>query len=146
MKNVTTSASILAAVALTFGVTTALAQNPAKLTAEIPFSFHAGNQEYAAGTYETSLMPTAGGARVLKILNVETGAARLAMAANNAYPNSASEKQSGARLVFKCAGSDCALAQIWMGSDTGMLFRTRSAKGGESMHIAVIRLRTSAAD
>ena len=147
MKNVTCSSMILAAAALTFSVTTAFAQSTTKLKAEIPFSFHIGSQEYPAGTYETSVVGTGTGTKILKIVNVETGSPRVAMASSNAYPRNASSGDSGARLVFKCADSNCALSQVWPGNlETGMQFTTPSAKRGEPMHLAVIRLRPASAD
>ena len=147
MKNATCNTMILAAAALTFSVTTAFAQSTGKLKAEIPFSFHIGSQQYPAGTYETSVIGTNTGTKVLKIVNVETGSPRVAMASSNAYPRNAASRESGARLVFQCVASDCALSQIWPGySETGMQFRTPSAKSGEPMHLAVIRLRPTSAD
>lgn len=146
MKNVTTSTLILAAAALTFSVSPAFAQRPTKLKAEIPFSFHVGNQEYPAGAYETTVLESAFAARVLKIVNVETGDARLAMASISAYPGNAAEKESGPRLVFKCSGSGCALAQVWAGYETGIQFLTPSTKRNDPMRLAVVRLRPTSAD
>ena len=147
MKNTTTRTLILAAAALTVSVTTAFAQNTTRLKAEIPFSFHIGNQAYPAGTYEASVLGSSTGTKVLKIVNVETGNPRIAMATNNVYPKNSASEESGARLVFRCVDSDCALSQVWPGnSDTGMQFRTPPVKSGEPMHLAVIRLRTASAD
>ena len=147
MKNTTTRTMILAAAALTVGVTTAFAQNTTRLTAEIPFSFHIGSQTYPAGTYEASVLGSNTGTKVLKIVNVETGSPRIAMASSTAYSRNSGSEESGARLVFRCVQSDCALSQIWPGnSDTGMQFSAPAVKSGEPMHLAVIRLRTASAD
>jgi hypothetical protein len=153
MKNVTTNAGvesafrtmILATAVLSFSMTTVFAQDM-KLKAEVPFAFHIGNQEYAAGTYETSVIGTNTGVKILKIVNVATGSPRLVMATTNVYPRNAASRESGARLVFRCAASNCALSQIWSGGEMGMQFRTPAAKSGEPMHLAVIRLRPTSAD
>ncbi len=83
----------------------------------------------------------------MKIVNTETGVPRVAVSVVSAYPGNAAEKDSGARLVFKCADSGCALAQVWTGTaDTGMQFSTSSAKRGEPMRLAAIALRPANAD
>lgn len=148
MKNVTTSTLILAAAALTFSVTSAFAQGATKLKAEIPFSFRAGGHEYPAGTYEASVIETNSSNRILKIVNKETGSAKVMLASSPAYPKNAAKKGSGARLVFQCnaVSTGCALSQVWSSYEAGMQFSTPSGKRGEPMHIAVVALRHTAAD
>jgi hypothetical protein len=147
MKNVTTSTLILAAAALTFSVTTAFAQSTTQLKAEVPFSFSIGSAQYPAGTYQTEMIANTSGARVMKIVNRETGAPRIVVAITSAYPRNEAEKESGARLVFRCADSGCALVQIWPGNQAnGLQLATPSAKRGEPTHLAVIRLQPTAAD
>jgi len=146
MKNLTASALILAA-ALTGSVTTAFAQNTGSLKAEIPFNFHVGNQEFKAGTYETTMIPNSNGVRALRIANTDTGVVRLIIANIAAYPNSEAERVADARLVFTCAGSSCALSQLWPGYlENGMAFLPSSAKPSGPTHLAVIRLQAPAAD
>ena len=154
MKNVTIGTKILAAAALTFSAPMAFAQDATKLKAEIPFSFHFSRQQYPAGTYETSMIVINSGARVLKIVNAESGAPRIALPAASAYPKNAAEKESGPRFVFQCnahstpapGASGCALAQVWTGYETGMQFSMSAPKRGESMHLAVVRMRPASAD
>ena len=147
MKNVTTSALILAAAALTFSVTAAFAQSTTRLKAEIPFSFRIGSQQYPAGTYETSVIGTNTGAKVVKIVNMESGTPRVVMASARAYPRNAASEESGARLVFRCENSGCVLSQVWPGNfANGMQFTTPAAKLGDPTHLAVIRLRPTSAD
>ena len=111
-----TSKMILAAAALTFSVT------------------------------QTTVIAMNTGSRVLKIVNTETGDFRIALVTSPAYPKNAAEKELGARLVFKCADSGCALAQVWPAFEAGMQFSTPSVKRGEPMHLAVVRLRPTLAD
>ena len=146
MKNLTASALILAA-ALTGSVTTAFAQNTGSLKAEIPFNFRVGNQEFKAGTYETSMIPNNTGIRALRIVNTDTHVVRLIVASIAAYPNSEAERVADARLVFTCTGSNCALSQLWPGYlQNGMAFLPSSATHSAPTHLAVIRLQAPAAD
>lgn len=156
MKYVTTntigarveSALILAAAALTLGITTTYAQSSVKMTAEIPFSFNVGKVEYPAGKYIASVVSTSGGVRLLTVANVSTGMTRFAVSAGPLYAANGVSDNDPARLVFRCGGdAGCALAQVWPGnSATGMLMKTPSAKGNEKQHLAVIALRPANAD
>jgi hypothetical protein len=146
MKNVMNSAMILAASAIACGMTAFAGQPAGKMTAEIPFAFRIGSEQYPAGTYETSVV--SGNVRMVTITNVSTGQARLAVPAGSLYAANAAGRNDSPRLVFKCSDSSgCALAQLWPGNAaTGMLMRTPAVKGGEQQHLAVIGLRPVNAD
>jgi hypothetical protein len=87
MKNVAYRNLILAAAALAVCMTPAIAQTTTKLKAEIPFSFRAGGQQYPAGTYETSVMVSNTGSRVLKISNMADHNSSLVMANSILVPH-----------------------------------------------------------
>ena len=146
MKNVTTRTMIFAAAALTLGMTTTYAQSSSKMKAEIPFSFTVGKVQYPAGSYETTVLSSAGGARVFTLANVNTGVTQIAVAAGSLYAANSMGNNESARLVFRC-GSVCTLAQVWPGSAAnGMFMSTPYTKGNEQQHLAVIGLRPVNAD
>ena len=139
---------ILAAAVLAIGTTPALAQGTTtRLKAEVPFSFRVGGLQYPAGTYMTSVLVMNTGVRAIKIVNVQSGEPTIVLASSVIYPGTNAQQDGGARLTFRCAESNCSLAQLWAGSgEPGIQFLTPTVKRGESMKLAVIRLRPTAAD
>lgn len=149
MKRLAYRKMMLAAAALTLGMTSAYAQFDAKMKAEIPFSFSVGNQDYSAGNYEVAVVSSSGGVRILRIANVQTGTKQLAMSALTLYPATTPERDGPARLVFRCGDgrSACSLMQVWPGNaSAGMMMRTPPVKANERQHLAVIGLRHASAD
>ena len=146
MKNVI-SKTILATAALAISMSPALAQGTSTLRAKVPFAFRVGNQVHEAGTYTASTRIMAGGARVLEVVNRETGSNSYVLAISSVAAKTSAPAQAETRLVFSCAGSDCTLAQVWMrDGEPGIQLRTPGPKPGQEMHMAEIRLLPNAAD
>ena len=147
MKNLTASTMILTVAALTFGVSTVLAQGASKMKAEIPFAFHVGSQEYAAGKYETSVVASNTGILILSITNKDTGVSQMAMSPMTGLPKNDAERAAAPRLVFRCQNTGCALIQLWR-ADTGtaLVFNAPATKRGEPTRLTVVNLRPVAAD
>jgi len=147
MKNVTYRSMMLVAAALAASVAPALAQGETRMKAEVPFAFRIGTTEYPAGSYVTSVNVTIGGTGILRLVNEATGEPRYAMATAPISTQSASSRPGEPRLMFRCAESECSLAQVWLGnSQPGVMFRPATAKSGETMKLAVVRLLPASAD
>ena len=146
MKNVLNN-TILAAATLAISMTPVMAESPTKLKAEIPFAFHVGNQSYAAGTYEASILSTSTGAKVLVIKDQETGVAHLSQGMAPANSRQSDDNKAETRLVFSCVSSGCALSQVWVRrGEPGVQFRTPKQQPNETMRIATVRLLPTSAD
>jgi len=106
MKNFTTKLMIAATV-MAVAAGAASAQT---MKADVPFAFRTVNGTLAAGTYTVSINRGSGTLRIWK-----------ADGTNSAFllPTSriATGRESGAKLVFSCGASHCALVQVWSGSD-----------------------------
>lgn len=122
-------------IAAAFALSTAGAFAQTRLTANIPFAFSTSVAHLSAGRYE--IVPaSSSNAGVLWIRNVATGEGTTLGIGMPAVPD-----DKGARLVFKCAGETCALAEVWRGNGgRGYKFSTPKVKPSELERVAVIYL------
>lgn len=107
MKNLATRMVVVAAVAAVLGVNAAKAGE--KVKAEIPFKFRASTTYLPAGQYEITRLSTASGFALMIVTNLQTNERAAVTMRNPVYSNSVEQP----RLIFRCAGNDCALARIW---------------------------------
>ena len=140
MKHLTMNSMLAAAVAVL-----AAASAPAQtLKADIPFTFHVGRAVMTPGTYE--VVNASGTAKFVRLRNVETKNSVLAM-----YGSVDAAKELKARgtpgIQFECAGAECALRQIWTGTDAPA-YGVRGPKLGSDgeKRMAVIPLTSLKAD
>jgi hypothetical protein len=134
-KNLT---STLTAALLTL-VTAAAYGQTNKMTADIPFAFHAGSSNLPAGRYQVA--PATISSAVMQVQNLDTG--------KTAYVPSKvpiTESKAGTpRLVFQCRGEeDCTLAKLWSGAGGGLEFPTPAPTAAQREHSEttfVIRLK-----
>jgi hypothetical protein len=91
----------------------AAAQSAHIQTAKVPFAFNAGGATMPAGNYEITL-ETAKSTPTVRIYNWETGQGAMMLAPGRVAPDK-SLNGNYARLVFLCAGTDCALSEVQPG-------------------------------
>jgi len=108
-----------AALMMATGAVVASAQ-PQKVTSKIPFAFSvSGGPKMAPGAYEMVQMTGAVRAGGWTVRNAATGAAAMVMTSSATRPADVASSMK-ATLVFRCAGSDCALAELYLpGRSTG---------------------------
>ena len=111
MKNLT-SKLMAAALALTGVVSVASAQ---QLKSEIPFPFRVSGTLMPAGTYEIG-ESRAGGGPIFQMLNTDVHRPVLVLPSASI---SSGNHFTDTKLVFRCGGSGCALAEIWTGKAWG---------------------------
>jgi len=127
--------SMFAAAAVVAVAGSASAQN---VKADIPFAFRVGNVVLQPGTYEVQTEP--GLAPMFRLYNRETkqGAILVGYATHDV-----SKSWAGAgvpRLGFRCAGSTCAVAELWMGGAYSSVFHMPKTQSGDPVRIAEVRL------
>jgi len=105
------AASVLtASVLLTTGISVMSGQD--RLTANVPFSFEAGQTTLAAGDY--NIAPNSRAMKgVVQVYNVEKGHNILMLAQNPIYESN----DNRPRIVFRCASDECAISKVFYGSD-----------------------------
>lgn len=111
MKRLTTRILFVAA-ALSAVVVSAPAQ---MVTAEIPFSFHAGPNLLAPGAYDIKLLA---GSHAVSLRNADTGKTVMVLTAYDTQLPATWKKSRQARLRFDCAGARCVLRDVWPGFDS----------------------------
>jgi hypothetical protein len=119
--------------------------------AKVPFAFRAGGMEMPAGTY--SVEPQIGRATPMFVVrNAETGKSSVVMTPVSVAPDETLEGQQ-ARLVFHCAGTECALAEVQpgLGHDgykvMGLKFRSDyGANRAAKPEVARVVVTTSVSD
>jgi hypothetical protein len=113
MKKLTTKLMIAtAALVVVAGAVSAQTQT---MKASIPFEFRAGNRVMAAGTYRIENLSPRIGSPLFRLLNVESGGSIAVL------PQAPVDPKEGwtagnAKLLFACAGGNCALTELWSGS------------------------------
>jgi len=112
-RNLITTLSLVV-MSLTVNVTGAYAQSYAK--ADVPFAFTVGTTQMPAGTYEIRVLSP--DANQIIIRNDETRAFALSNARREGSRNMDS------KLVFHRIGSQYFLAEVWRGSDAGLIVPT----------------------
>ena len=140
MKHLTMN-SIGAAAALVLAAGSASAQS---LKAEVPFTFHVAGAVMTPGTYE--VVNRSGAAKFVVLRNTDTRNAVLAM-----YRSTDPAKELKARgtpaLQFECSGTECALRQIWTGTESPAYgFSVPKFGSDGDRRIAVIPLTSVRAD
>jgi hypothetical protein len=100
--------------------------------ADVNFSFRTPSGVHEAGTYHLMVRQAPASAH-LELRSVETGKAVMFFPLSNLTPKRAGEQP---RLVFKCGGSNCNLAEVWTFSQ-GFSVRQPKAGAGEPERVAV---------
>lgn len=113
-----------------------------KADLKFPFTTPAGKHE--AGVYNLQIRDNPGTGGMIEMRNAATGKAVLF------YPNSplfTYKKGLSPRMVFKCNGSQCNLAEIWTNSQ-GYAIRQRKPTPAEAERMAVttVTVATAAAE
>lgn len=130
MKTLTSKLMVVAA-AIAAVAGAASAQS---MKAEIPFSFKVSGTTMPAGAYLVTAGPNMNGRPVFRLLNTDVSKPVLAVPAGK-HDGSSYEP---AKLVFRCTGGNCALAQIWTGSGIGAYdLYTPKAKREEAALISI---------
>jgi hypothetical protein len=111
--------------------------------ADLNFAFSTPAGKHDAGSYKLQIRDNPGTGGIIELRNAETGKAVMF------YPVSmiTTYKQSEApRMVFKCADSQCSLAEIWTGTQ-GYAIRQRKRTPAEAEKVAVtVSVSTAAAE
>ena len=97
---------------LTFSA--AQAQSSQPIRAEIPFAFTVQNMNLAAGNYQLKYNNTA---HILSIRDLDQNSE--SSFANFIPADAAPSSNRSGRLVFRCYGNNCDLAQVWQGVASG---------------------------
>jgi hypothetical protein len=96
------------------------AANAQRLKADIPFSFHTPGATMEAGQYELLRVNMAGGSTYYKLSDVAGNESIFVPALTPTGGGAAPIKP--ARLIFRCVGRSCELAEIWeAGTNVGHL-------------------------
>jgi len=104
------------------------------MTLKVPFSFSVRKIEMPAGNYRLSSTRTYTGQPVFNLMNTDT---MRPIALMPTAPLSAGEKgYTDAKLVFRCSGAQCVLAQIWTGTHLGA-FELPTPKSGADEKIRI---------
>ncbi len=147
MTTVINRTLILAAAAMTLGMTAASAQTNTRFKAEIPFAFQIGNQSYDAGSYDATVGVSTGGFRTLLIRAAGSSGSKLAMSTGSLSPVAAHRELTGPKMVFRCGDSACVLTQVWPGNaPEGLLFNAPKSTAAGTQRLAVVRMQTLNAD
>lgn len=112
MKSLTNT-FMVAAVALAAVAGAASAQT---MKAEVPFSFEVAGMVMPAGTYHVTPSSTMGGTPLFRIANADL---KNPVLVKPVVAHGGATAYTEAKLVFRCSGGNCALSQIWTGSDIG---------------------------
>lgn len=83
-------------------------------TADVPFAFRIPGGSLPAGKY--TVHTRAGGESIAQVRSVDTRKSVLVMTPST-LPASYTAHEDKSRLVFACRADDCALTQIWIGSE-----------------------------
>ena len=112
--------------------TSAFAADTRLQKADIGFAFRTPTGEHAPGAYNLVIRQTAVSAHV-EVRNAETGKVVMFYPTSNLQ----AKRDEKPRLVFKCGGSDCDLAEIWT-SQQGYAFRQRKPTPAEAERLAIV--------
>ena len=110
------------------------------MKAEVPFRFQAAGAWLEPGTYRIEQLAGSTSIAVYRLRNADNGGAALAVSLSRldtgrSYPGLG-------KLVFECAGSQCALIQLWDGArEVAYQFSHPKWSKGEAMSAAVIAIR-----
>ena len=132
MKKLTNTLMVVAA-ALAAVAGTASAQS---MSLKVPFSFSVEKSTLPAGNYVVSSGHTYTGHPIFNLRNTDTKKPHLVMALSAV--DAGYKTYSDAKLVFRCAGDDCALSQIWTGSAIGAYAVRTPAESGEKIRIKAV--------
>ena len=89
--------------------------------ADLNFNFRTPVGDHQSGAYKLQIRDNGAASTLIEVHNVETGKRQLFYPVSTIQPKQLGEKP---RLVFKCTGSECNLAQIWT-SHRGFEIRQR---------------------
>lgn len=108
-------------------------------TADVPFAFRIPGGSLPAGKY--TVHTRASGEYIAQVRSVETRKSVLVMTPST-LPESYTAHEDKSRLVFACRADDCALTQIWIGSE-GLSVPSRPARhsaGNERLAMISVNL------
>jgi hypothetical protein len=137
MQGLTTKVVIMAAtLVIAAGVASAQV-----MRAAIPFTFRASATVMAPGTYRVYLNSGRGGAPLFRLENEDSSRPVLVIPYAPIDVRKAWKGGGGAALVFEC-GSNCALIQLWAGSDDpAYAFCRPKPARDEDTHLVVVPMR-----
>ena len=128
---VTTAAAVLIA-------TAGVASAQSRLTAEVPFAFHVGNNVMEPGTIQVRVVNgnTANGALVINNFQAKRSYVVLPKSVGDAPKN---WKASGVpKLGFDCSSGTCILAKAWNGEGYAYEFHRPKTKSGETLLTEIV--------
>lgn len=117
----------------------AMSANAQILTAEIPFSFHAGTTGMTAGSYEVSMVRTASN-HVLSVKNRDTNKAVMLVNVAGTDPSKAWRAEGKPKLGFECVETRCVLRQVWTGEGSAVKINSPKPGRDEAIQLTEIRL------
>jgi len=143
MRNLTMR-SMIAVAALAVAAASASAQT---YTAKVPMSFHAGDKQMAAGSYEFRVTNTGVGSPMISVRNVTTSSSAILVAAPGPDVAKAWKAEGKPVLAFECLGSNCALTKLWNASSVSTYsFPGLKVRGADAERIASITVALTKGD
>jgi hypothetical protein len=128
--------SMFAAAALVAVAGSASAQS---LKAEIPFAFRAGAVLMQPGTYDV-VARQGMSSMLFELHNRDTRQSVVLFRQGTRDVASAGLR----KIAFECVGSNCALRELWTGSEASSLFSSPKNPSGDPVRIAEVPLTTKA--
>ena len=118
-------------------LSSANAQTPREMSANIPFAFYVGDQSFAAGEYEVRCANPVSDRKVLQ-LRSKNGSASVMVQTNSVI----NERNTDAKLMFNRYGDRFYLAQAWMTETIGMQAPKSRGERATADEVAGIRRTT----
>lgn len=119
------------------GLSSANAQTPTQMSANIPFAFHVGDQSFEASEYEVRCTNPSADRKVLQ-LRSKDGSASVMIQMNSVI----SYNNTDARLVFNRYGNRSYLSEAWMTDSIGMQASKSRSERATQKELAGIKRAT----
>jgi hypothetical protein len=113
------------------------------LKAEIPFAFRAGAVLMQPGTYDV-VARQGMSSMLFELHNRDTRQSVVLFRQGTRDVAKAWASAGMPRMAFQCAGSNCALSELWTGSEASSLFSSPKNPSGDPVRIAEVRMTTKA--
>jgi hypothetical protein len=112
------------------------------MRADVPFAFRAGNTMLAPGTYRVQLKDSG---RLVILSNLATRESVLLLPTSAEVVPGEWKSLASAIMAFRCGAGQCALAQVWPGTELmSLTFHDRSPGRDERAALTLVRMvRTS---
>jgi hypothetical protein len=134
--------SMFAAAALVAVAGCASAQS---MKAEIPFAFRAGAALMQAGTYDVDAQ-VGMASTMFRLHNRDSNQTVVLFRQGTRDVAKAWAAAGHPTVAFRCAGANCALAEVWAGGESSSLFTTPKSKSGDPVRVAEVRMTSVKAD